>query len=257
MKLPFLCSGCLMSQDSSSFQSHSMLLQDNDIYEFTCSLGHRSKTKLENEKFELLFEIGINAYRDGYTREAITSIAASLERFYEYYVRVIAFKNGIDTQAFNNAWKKTINLSERQYGAFSLAYLFENKNVSTPTIDNIKPRASLPTKKEWKAFRNSVVHNGAIPTPDEVLAYGDIVYQHIYELIAELHTSNNGLVASYDLSRKIHPIINALNKHSETDAMITGFISSMRLPTILSIQRLTKPYADLNEVIKNNPEWII
>ena len=230
-----------------------MLIQDNDIYEFTCSLGHVAKARLDNEKFEILFEIGINAYRDGYTREAITSIAASLERFYEYYIRVISFKHGIDINVFNNTWKKTINLSERQYGAFSLAYLFENKNVPTPTIDSLKPSVPLPNKKEWKAFRNSVVHNGSIPTPEEVLAYGDIVYQHIYELISGLHTSDNGLVTSYEFSRKLSPLIKIFNKQADVDAMNTEFISSMRLPTILNVRMVTKPYADLNEVIKKCP----
>lgn len=257
MKLPFICRECLMNPDQSSFQAHNMLIQNDDAYEFTCTLGHKSVTKLDNEKFEILFEIGVNAYRDGYTREAITSIAASLERFYEFYIRIIAYKNNIPLVIFNSVWDSSLKLSERQYGAFCLAYLFENKNSTPPTIENTKPTFRLPKKHAWKSFRNSVVHNGVIPTPDEVLAYSDIVYQHIYEIINELHTSNNTLVEAYRLSCKLGPILTAPQQKTNEDIMIDKFTSSMRLPTIIDITRVTKPYTDLAEVIKCNPEWIL
>jgi hypothetical protein len=63
-------------------------LSDTGKYEVVCDCGHRSAVVLQNLKFELLFEMGINAIVDGYPREAVSSFSAALERFYEFYWRV-------------------------------------------------------------------------------------------------------------------------------------------------------------------------
>src|ERR1700681_1770876 len=63
-------------------------LSESGEYEVVCGRGHISCVQLLNLKFELLFEMGLNALVDGYGREAVSSFAASLERFYEFYWRV-------------------------------------------------------------------------------------------------------------------------------------------------------------------------
>jgi len=60
-------------------------LLDHGDYEVKCEVGHVSLVNLDNLKFELLFELGINAHVDGYAREAVTSFASSLERFQEFF----------------------------------------------------------------------------------------------------------------------------------------------------------------------------
>lgn len=60
-------------------------LADDGRYEITCEKEHRSVVILNNIKFELLFEIGLNATVDGYYREVVSSFASALERFYEFY----------------------------------------------------------------------------------------------------------------------------------------------------------------------------
>lgn len=56
-------------------------------------------------------------------------------------------------------------------------------------IDNKKPTLENVSKnqtKTWKEFRNTVVHKGYIPSVLETLAYGNIVYSHLNELIKDL-----------------------------------------------------------------------
>ena len=60
-------------------------VSDDGRYEIRCQAGHLSTVFLDNLKFELLFEMGLNALLDGYPRDAVSSFASSLERFYEFY----------------------------------------------------------------------------------------------------------------------------------------------------------------------------
>jgi hypothetical protein len=70
--------------------------RDDGRYEFTCPEGHTNVSSLQEQKFELLFEIGAFAIRDGYYREAVTSFASSLERFYEFFIKAALYEKGID-----------------------------------------------------------------------------------------------------------------------------------------------------------------
>ena len=60
---------------------------DDGKYEVTCTRGHKETVILQQQKFEILFEIGAHAIIDGYYREAVSSFAASLERFYEFSIK--------------------------------------------------------------------------------------------------------------------------------------------------------------------------
>lgn len=48
--------------------------------------GHVVAFTLDTLRFELLFESGIVALLAGFRREAVSSIAAALERFYEFSI---------------------------------------------------------------------------------------------------------------------------------------------------------------------------
>src|SRR4030095_14773427 len=98
-------------------------INDDNVYEFTCSKGHKNALIHQEEKFELLFESAVYAITDGYFREAVSSMASSIERLYEFAIKVIAVKNGIDLPLLRNSWKQINNQSERQIGAFIFLYL--------------------------------------------------------------------------------------------------------------------------------------
>ena len=64
-------------------------VNDDNFYRIECQKGHVTFTYQQQQKFELLFDFGAMALLDGYTREAVASMSAALERFYEFYVLII------------------------------------------------------------------------------------------------------------------------------------------------------------------------
>lgn len=136
--------------------------RDDGRYEVLCPQGHSSVTILQQQKFEVLFEIGAYAIIDGYYREAVSSFTSSLERFYEFFIKAVLLEKGLDTP-LKECWKLVSNQSERQLGAFILLYTSEMEHP--PTLLN----------NSRVAFRNEVTHKGKIPTREEAVAYGQAV----------------------------------------------------------------------------------
>ena len=182
MVLPLICGDCITEAVLAGRGFVDELLvpfgevQDSPIYHVECAVGHKTKCLVENEKFELLFELGFNGLIDGYFREAVSSFAASLERFYEFAIRA-ALERDVDVAAFNLAWKAVSNQSERQLGAYIFVY-----------FDLVKTRAPLLPDKEV-TFRNSVIHKGYIPSREETLRFGEAVRAVIGEGLAGLKTA--------------------------------------------------------------------
>src|SRR5882757_4437311 len=119
------CMQCLTTDGVPNFLFSKVEVQETGLYRSTCSRGHPTAMVLQQLRFELLSEIAANAIADGYYREAITSFAAALERFYEFYIAVICRKRGLAGDAFAATWKGVVNQSERQFGAFQFLYLAE------------------------------------------------------------------------------------------------------------------------------------
>jgi hypothetical protein len=175
LKLQIYCNECIKKFVASGGKElhllrwANVLVQDDGVYEITCSHGHKSVTTLSAEKFEILFELGANAILDGYYREAVSSFAASLERFYEYFISIVSLKSNVPTPEFESAWNSVKSQSERQLGAFIFLWLSELK----------KPPPELSNK--MREFRNDVIHKGKIPIKDEVLAFGNAVLHILTE----------------------------------------------------------------------------
>jgi hypothetical protein len=139
-------------------------VREDGQYEVRCEAGHVSLVTLDNVQFELLFELGINALYDGYGREAVSSFSASLERFYEFYWRVVMESHSVSIEAVANAWKPLSKQSERQLGAYVSAAL---------SLGSELPKLLDPNKEV--RFRNDVIHGGRVPTREEALRFGDVV----------------------------------------------------------------------------------
>jgi len=148
-------------------------LRDDGRYEFLCPQGHKTITVLQQQKFEILFEIGAYALIDGYYRESVASFTASLERFYEFFLLAKAFQNKMGDKVFDSSWKLISAQSERQLGAFIFSY----------TEQFLKPPELLNQNKV--RFRNSVIHKGTIPSREEALDYGQAVLNTINPLMVE------------------------------------------------------------------------
>jgi tetratricopeptide (TPR) repeat protein len=173
MKVDLICGICLKGLHEKGVNNLSYSdniptpvneLSDNGVYQVICHKGHQSGVILDNQKFELLFELGLNAIVDGYYRDAVTSITSSLERFYEFFIKVIWRKNGIDFLEIEKIWKNIGNQSERQFGAFIALYTSEKKEL--PPILNVQSETK---------FRNDVVHKGYIPKKAEAVKYAEAV----------------------------------------------------------------------------------
>ena len=217
MRLPFICNSCMFGQEKLETPPYPSYveLRNDGRYEFICSQGHKTITILQQQKFEVLYEIGAYALIDGYYRESIASFTSALERFYEFFLLVKSLQNKIDTHIFNSAWKLISSQSERQLGAFIFSYTEQfSKQPTLLSQNNI-------------AFRNSVIHKGTIPTKNEALDYGQAILNVVTPLLRET------LAAFPD------GVQQSIFKHlQECRGEEGGFpISTMSMPTILSIDQ--------------------
>lgn len=129
-------------------------------------------------RFEILAEAAMQAIVDGYYRDAISSFSASLERVYEFYVRVVTHHTGMDGAIIEDTWKFVKSQSERQLGMYVGLYLLENKAV--PPV--------LPRK--YVELRNRVIRQGYVPTEDDAIEFAQAVVNIVQPLL-------NGLMRRY------------------------------------------------------------
>lgn len=225
MRLRITCMECFKQDGSPPDLAIPVELRGDGLYTVTCPKGHLSVTSIQEQKFEVLFDLAAMALVDGYPREAISSTAAALERFLEYCVRVISWKHGVNTDAFDECWKLVSRQSERQLGAFLFLYLLEYEKPVSPWVYDERPESGSATET-WARFRNKVVHEGYIPSREEAVAYCGLVYRWIYQIIADLKTS-------CDKSMKRETF-----EHLRRIGDLTDIArSTMTIPTLISLNR--------------------
>lgn len=138
---------------------------DHGIYKVNCSNNHTdSRVILRNINFEILFDYSINALADGYYREAVSSFTSAMERFFEFFIKVVLKASGSDFVDIDKTWKLISNQSERQLGAYIILYT-QTFSESPKLLSNNK---EVP-------FRNSVIHKGYIPKKEEAVQFGEKV----------------------------------------------------------------------------------
>jgi len=225
MRIPLSCMQCFKERGQPDDVLYPAELQDSGLYRLVCRTGHETFTCVQEQKFEVLFELALNAIVDGYYREAVASFSSSLERFYEFYVRVLCVKRGLDEATVASAWKPIAKQSERQFGVYVFTYLLENGSVA----------AQLPEAQV--AFRNEVIHNGKIPSRDEAVKYGQAVLHVIAPILDVLKKDEDehvGKVVLAHIQRTRQQVDGAPN------------ISFMSIATTVSIARAhTEPQPDV------------
>lgn len=214
MKLPISCHKCFLENTDGLGSVANVEFRDDSRYEFTCSEGHKSITILQEQKFEVLFEIGAFAIKDGYYREAVSSFSSSLEKFYEFVILVILLKQDLDINIIHKSWKLVSNQSERQLGAFIFIYLKEFNDI--PTL----------LSSSNVTFRNSVIHKGRIPSKEEALKYGEAVLDICRPIIRNLNKEYKDQVMKAVVSHIIE-----CRKDNDKDEPV----STLCMPTILSL----------------------
>lgn len=236
MKLPIICSQCMTEDIATARPIAAVEIRDDGRYEVTCPKGHKSLTILQQQKFEVLFDIGAYAIIDGYYREAISSFTSSLERFYEFVIMAVLFNKGISEEAFKQAWKLVERQSPRQLGAFIIIYLTE---FGTPP--------ALLSRKNVD-FRDEVIHQGRIPTRQEALDYGQAVHDIVRPILKQVKEKcPNGVQKT---------IVQHLNECRASGIDIVP-VSTMALRTILSLSVADPVYdkRSLEESLTDLRRW--
>lgn len=175
MKISIMCPQC---SSNGQAQFHLEAIRDDGLYTGKCPVGHDLLIATQTLRYEMLFEIALNAILDGYYREAITSFTASIERFYEFTIRVLLNSTKVPNNVFKDAWKEISNQSERQFGAYVFLYVFRYSR--SPNI----------LKKQMIELRNKVVHKGYLPTKEETMKFGEGVYEVIQTTLQVLRKND-------------------------------------------------------------------
>jgi hypothetical protein len=178
MKLLLHCAEC----QGDSVKPVLAEVESEGVYIVTCESGHRFMYTVSNAKFEILFEMALLALIDGYTREAVATLAAAVEEFYRFFVKVVLAKRGMyEGGGFDEMaglWK-ILDRAEPQLGAFAIIYFLEKgKTPDFPDQNSIR-------------FRNRVIHRGRIPKYDEVIGYGERIINFVVPLWKEYRAGSS------------------------------------------------------------------
>lgn len=184
---------------------------------------------LQELKFELLSEYACHAVVDGYYREAVASFTAAMERFFEFYMKVILHTKGVNVEGINSAWKEMSRQSERQLGAFIMTYTLENKKAPT-----------LVPKKQIE-FRNDVIHKGLFPSREQTIKFGQAFIDCVHPVMLDLKQNYAEAVKNMILSH-----LKSLNNMSASTPK-----STMGYPTMLNLTRVDNARLSLSDWLEH------
>ena len=182
MKIFTICSQCLkihLEKGAKYGETNAVNLQINDggIHPFTCMFGHKNAIINYDEKFETLFESAAYAIDDGYYKEAVSSIASSLEALYEYSIKVLLLSSQLEMKQIRETWKNISQQSERQLGAFIMLY-FREFGTCPPVLN-----------QQQVEFRNRSIHKGYFPNIKEVKEFGEAILKIMFQILIMLRTN--------------------------------------------------------------------
>jgi hypothetical protein len=150
-------------------------VNNSGIYDVKCENGHKSKTIIVNIDFEILFDYGLNAIIDSYYREAVSSLTSAMERYFEFFVKVVLHSSKIQFEDINKIWRNVSSQSERQLGAY--IFLYAQIFGEEPLLLNINKEVT---------FRNSVIHKGYLPSREETVEYAEKILKIIETSLIKL-----------------------------------------------------------------------
>lgn len=171
-----MCMECQKELGHPSFEPIIADYYDEALAYIECSKGHKSAILLQSQKFEVLLESAANALIEGYTLEAASSLSSAYERFFEFAINVYCKKNNTSKEALSETFKQVSKQSERQVGGFLFLHLLTFGTHYT-------------LNKKIPELRNKVIHQGYIPTPEEVANLGDLIYNEISTITTLIKSS--------------------------------------------------------------------
>jgi hypothetical protein len=188
MRIDINCAQC--AQAAGGFAIfHVETIREDGFYTVKCPQGHDLLVATQTLPHEMLFEIALNAIADAYRREAISSFAASVERFYEFCLRVLSRNRNLPKGTFDAVWKHVSKQSERQLGAF--AFLYAVSFGEAPGV----------LSNKMVELRNNVIHRGTLPDQRQALEFGaaayDVIQMGIRKLRADCIDDVNGILVEH------------------------------------------------------------
>jgi hypothetical protein len=239
VKLPcFLCA----YENKNLVITATITISEDDLYHFKCEKGHDNLVELQVFKFELLFESGLCAIKDKYFMESVLSVTAALERFFEFFIKIILRSKNLTEEVVNSSLKPMAKQSERQFGAFLALYI--NTFSESPKILNPK----------LVEFRNNVVHKGYLPNESEAIAYAEEVYNTIKAsyLLVLLHFHAN--VMEHQLEIKKNRRIKYKTEIERNSSTLSGMSVNSALTHVLSNKDFAKrTFNDSLDYVMNTP----
>lgn len=186
MKLHTYCFKCTSENPSYTMQYETYhALSESNLYYFKCPKGHDNLFIFQVFKFEFLFESGLCAINDKYYAESVLSLTASLERFYEFFIRISMRAQDLG-DVFETLFKSISKQSERQFGAFLCYYSTIYKEFPPKLMSN-----------KMVEFRNDVIHKGYLPNEEEVMAYAEHIYKIISFYYIQLLKEHKKIILDY------------------------------------------------------------
>lgn len=152
-------------------------IREDGVYIGKCPKGHVNAVATQTLRHEMLFDIALNAIHDHYHREAVSSFAASVERYCEFAIRVLAKHRGIAPDVFGKAWNQIAVQSERQLGGYVMLYTLSFGET---------PAYYEPSMVK---LRNDVIHKGVLPNLADTVKFGGASYQIIQKGIQKLRAN--------------------------------------------------------------------
>lgn len=195
MRLYLICKECVAEAKAEEKGDFSRALNPalytrQSFYEFTCRSGHTNTIILKEQLFEVLFEMAAVAYVEDYYRDAVATAAAALERFYEFVIKLLLRNKNVNEESIEKLWKQVSKQSERQLGAYLFLFLSE---LSVEPISLLSDEAG---------FRNTVIHQGHIPTKKEAFEFLLSIYSIIKDILLILY--DHKMKDSIEHSIKLH-----------------------------------------------------
>ena len=182
-----------------------------------CPKGHKTVSGLMHNLFDVLYSSAVDSFIKECYSESVMSFAASLERTYEMFIKVILKHDGIPFNKIEEFWKEIKTHSERQYGAFCVQFL-------------------KATGEEWRLdqkqvrFRNNVIHQGYIATSREVKYYAEYITENLVRILKILHDDYS--IESRDLyiyqKGKVHGAIKKMMEENNAKVISTSHPSLLK-----------------------------
>lgn len=163
---------------------------EENWYEYQCPQGHVSNFRVQLLRFQILFEMGLQALVKSYLREAVLSMYSALEDLSRFYCLVHAESAGLSSVKIKRL-KKALTNSERRAGAFQLALTLRESDLS----DRFGTKGD-----EWRKLRNKVIHEGTFPTRSQAQSFCEEIYNFMSGVTRELVREHPTIVERYVLS---------------------------------------------------------